>query len=82
MIRAKFRCSEVRDAFTTSTATSPSEKYAEVVTLHAVAATDGPNAEWAKYTPSGQLTMQIDNPGAWGRFEQGKEYFLDLTPAG
>ena len=39
------------------------------------------NAEWAKATPSGSLTMTIDNPGAQGKLVPGKEYFLDFTPA-
>jgi hypothetical protein len=86
MVRAKFRCETVVSLTTSATpnptlGVSVGEKYAERVKLSAV--TTGPNEEnksWAKYTPLGSLEMQIDNPGAFEKFERGKEYFLDFTP--
>lgn len=39
------------------------------------------NAEWSKWTPCGELHMQITNPEAHAQFEEGKEYFVDITPA-
>lgn len=46
------------------------------------AATNGPdNESWSKHTPSGTVTMQITNPLALERFEPGKSYFVDFTPA-
>lgn len=45
------------------------------------AATQGDeNKSWAKYTPGGSLTIQIDNPAAQV-FERGKSYFLDFSAA-
>ena len=38
------------------------------------------NKDWAKYTPSGTLGINIDNPAAQV-FEAGKSYFLDFSPA-
>ena len=77
MIRAKFHCSSVEAKFS-----SDGVKSAELVTMHPVYA-DGPeNKEWFRATPAGWLSMTIDNPGAWGRFEQGGEYYIDFTPAG
>jgi hypothetical protein len=40
------------------------------------------NKSWSKWTPSGQVQMQITNPEASGQFEVGKPYFVDFTPAG
>lgn len=34
--------------------------------------------EWAKYTPSGQLTMYVTNPDALPQFEVGSEYLVTL----
>ena len=39
------------------------------------------NQDFNKYTPSGSLEMFVDNPKADGFFEEGKEYYLDFTPA-
>lgn len=43
-----------------------------------------PNSENAKFweaSPGGDFWMNIQNPGAQGLFELGKEYYVDLTPA-
>jgi hypothetical protein len=37
------------------------------------------NERYAQATPSGQLTIQVDNPAV--SFERGKSYYLDFTPA-
>lgn len=76
-VRAKFRVTEKtnRAAYTSGGAPTCG------VVLSAVNSERKENATWAKYTPSGQLTMQIDNPDAYAAFELGKEYFLDFTPA-
>ncbi|MEV7804974.1 hypothetical protein AB0O28_18695 [Microbispora sp. NPDC088329] len=33
---------------------------------------------YAKYTPIGELRIQVDNPNV--SFEPGKDYYLDFTP--
>jgi hypothetical protein len=40
---------------------------------------DTANAQWAKWTPSGKLTMHINNPDAHGKLLPGKFYFLDFS---
>ncbi|KAA0686021.1 hypothetical protein DTW90_34615 [Neorhizobium sp. P12A] len=42
---------------------------------------DGVNKAWSKATPSGELKISITNPAAIDKFDLGKEYFLDFTPA-
>lgn len=42
---------------------------------------DPANASWSKYTPSGKLEMTVTNPDAIDRFEKGKPYYVDFTPA-
>lgn len=71
MIRAKVSCSSVQK-----------QGSSEVVNFHAVYSSDpkSDNAQWAQATPCLSLSMTIDNPAAQGKFEQGKEYFIDLTP--
>jgi hypothetical protein len=39
------------------------------------------NKRFHKYTPSGQLTMYVDNPPAQEFFELGKSYYLDFSKA-
>jgi hypothetical protein len=38
------------------------------------------NAEWSKWTPSGELRMFVTNPAAIDAFDVGKSYYLELTP--
>ena len=71
-VRAKFTCESVTDY-----------EHAEdhkVVTLRAV--TDGEGNEgWSKWTPAGELTMNITNPAAFEQFKEGRSYFIDITLA-
>jgi hypothetical protein len=54
-----------------------------VVRMDAVYSDDpaSPNHSWSKWTPAGQVQMTITNPAAFEQFVQGKEYYLDFTPA-
>lgn len=42
---------------------------------------DTANAQWSTWTPSGKLTMHINNPDAHGKILPGKFYFVDLSEA-
>lgn len=53
----------------------------ENVALRAVTSGSEENKTFAKYTPSAYVQLTIDNPSAQGAFEQGKEYFVDFSPA-
>lgn len=37
------------------------------------------DVRYAKYTPSGSLSITVDNPAV--TFEPGRSYYLDITPA-
>lgn len=39
------------------------------------------NRRFHRYTPSGALSMTIDNPPALAVFELGKEFYVDFSPA-
>lgn len=39
------------------------------------------NKDFWKYTPSGSIAMTITNSQAFDRFETGREYYVDFTPA-
>lgn len=81
MVRAKFRCTR-KTSSTSSNGYGPAPSTpvdTEEVELMAVMGDD--NKEWSKWTPSGSLKMQINNPDAIAQFEVGKDYFLDFTPA-
>jgi len=39
------------------------------------------NTKFWEASPSGQLVLGTINPEAWNKFEIGKEYYLDFTPA-
>jgi len=75
MVRAKF---SVTSIIKNEDLVSPSE----VVYLNAVYSSDptSENYSWSKWTPAGSLSMTITNPDCFGKFEQGKTYYLDFTP--
>lgn len=75
MVRAKFRLQNYR--------TSIDHTGAEVRTLELYPVTSGSeeNKEFYKYTPNGKIELGVLNPEAWSKFELGKEYFVDFTPA-
>jgi hypothetical protein len=55
--------------------------HSEEIGLKAVYDPKGPNALWSKWTPSGSLTFDVSNPGAFGKVLPGQFFFVDLTPA-
>lgn len=40
------------------------------------------NKKYWEATPAGSLVLSVVNEAAWSQFEQGKSYYLDITPAG
>ena len=58
----------------------------ETLYFHAVAASKYPedgsdeNNTFAKFSPSASLQLNVANPALVGKFETGKEYYLDFTP--
>lgn len=75
-VRAKFRChTETHKKW------GPSDEHVtRSYEFMAVYDTSVPEDQrYAKTTPSGSLTIQVDNPAV--SFEPGKQYYLDFTPA-
>lgn len=70
-VRAKFTCQEVTQYIGTM----------KKVRLTPVTGVDGEDKMFWKYTPSGELTMTIDNPPASDMFVPGQTYYLDFTAA-
>ncbi len=71
MIRAKMMCQ----------AAAEDDFGNEQVTLYAVYDDGKANKSWSEATPAGNLDLTISNPAAKGKFEVGKEYYIDVTPA-
>ena len=71
-IIARFRCQQAE-----------STKEYDAIKLSAAysSAPGSPNAQWSKWTPSGELSMTISNPPARGFFEAGEEYEILIQPA-
>jgi hypothetical protein len=76
-MRAKLQVSDVQ-----STATS------ERLSLRAVGKSGGYPADgsdddnnFARWTPSAELTMTINNPELLGKFKAGDKFYVDFTPA-
>jgi hypothetical protein len=58
----------------------------EVLTMSAVCGTEtfGPNGEsedntFARWTPSGNLSLTITNPNLLGKFTRGQKFYVDFT---
>lgn len=57
-------------------------KQSERLELSAVHGDKGTvNAQWSKWTPSGQLGLTVNNPEAFGRVKPGN-YKVQLVPCG
>ncbi|TSD89073.1 hypothetical protein FFK22_008820 [Mycobacterium sp. KBS0706] len=61
----------------------------ETLHFHAVCRSDGypadgsdENNTYAKFSPSGTLSLTVANPALIGKFAEGEEYYLDFTKAG
>lgn len=39
------------------------------------------NNTFAKFTPNGSATYDIQNPALFDKFENGQEFYVDFTPA-
>jgi hypothetical protein len=65
-VKAKFRCySKVPNGYNTA------------FHFHAVYGTEGENADFSKATPSGSLSINVDNGTiAASEWEEGKDYYL------
>lgn len=74
-VRAKFRCTSEKNS-KWSTASDPQRSY-EFQALYDPSIPE--DQRYAKATPSGQLTIAVDNPAV--AFEIGRAYYLDFTPA-
>lgn len=75
MLRLKMQVGSVKHVVGTN-----GEIAQEEVVLSAVYGAEGSaNSQWSKYTPCGQLTMTISNPGAFGRVRPGMFVFVDIT---
>lgn len=81
-IRAKFKVQSVQDNVGRAS-NGTDKKYTEIVRMSPVFSSD-PNHENRAFwdaTPSGDLSMWINNPKAWGTFKAGQEFYVDFTEA-
>lgn len=77
-MQAKMKCGFIKEL-----TSDDGTKRAEEVNLYAVTSTDptNPNYSWAKSTPLGNCSLTIENEGAFGHFQPGKEYVLTFQLA-
>lgn len=71
MVRAKFKC-ESRTIH---------EGGSSTLSFRAVTNTSEENQGFWKYTPSGELKIQCAMKETADKFEPGKEYYIDFSPA-
>lgn len=83
-MRAKMRLNAITNRYR-STEDSPVTQ--ETLEFSAVAAksypADGSDEDntYAKFSPSGVLSLTVANPALIGKFDVGQRYYLDFTPA-
>lgn len=75
-LRAKFQVQTVKHSSDHTGAVASEE-----IELSAVTGSSGDdvNKQWSKWTPSGRLTMTINNPDAMRRVLPGQEVYIDIT---
>jgi hypothetical protein len=66
MVRAKFICVSVENG---------------TVNMYPVTSGSKENERFYKYTPAGSLSLSTVNEEALAQFEQGKEYYIDISAA-
>jgi hypothetical protein len=74
MVRGKFIVAEITQF--------GYNKFARRVKLSAVTNSDPTNQENVRFhqaTPTGEVTMHVDNPAAAEQFEAGDEFYVDFT---
>ena len=69
-VKAKFEVASITDFGTQ-----------KEVNLQAVYGDGDANKEWSKYTPSGNIKINITNPDAFNQFEVGKDYYVTFEKA-
>lgn len=69
-MRCKFICNNIIINPTVNTA---------YVVMSAVVNGSKENEEFFRYTPSGDLTLQVVNPSAIESLRVGKQYYIDIT---
>lgn len=77
VVRAKMKCWSIQR----NNSQDPADETARVQFMAAYANGDPDNSAWSKATPAASLDMFITNPEAVGKFEEGRFYYLDFTPA-
>lgn len=75
-VRAKFRCTQI-----IKTCYAGNDAPVDMVQVKLSAVYGETNKTWSKWTPSGELTMTINNPAALEQYHVGEFYFLDFTDA-
>lgn len=74
MVRGKFTVTKIAEMSWSKTARE--------VTLSAVTdSSSEENTKFTKFTPSGSISMVVDNPPALEQLQIGKTYYVDFTPA-
>lgn len=77
MIRAKFQIASITKYFS-----GAFEQPAVQIELTAICdSSTEENRKFAKYTPSGKITILVDNPPASEALLAGKVFYVDFTPA-
>lgn len=71
-VRAKFKCDRIVPCV---------DGVNGHVDLSPVIEGSAENKKFFEYTPSGMISLGIDNEKAVGSFEEGKEYYVDFIPA-
>ena len=71
-VRAKMKCESV---------VSENKDGSGIVLLRPVISGSEENDKFFKFTPSGELRLCAINAEAVSQFEEGKEYYVDISPA-
>lgn len=84
-MRAKFIVNGVQEHFSDEAKTI---KSGETLSMSPVCKPEGYDATgldddntFAKWSPSGSLTLYVANPNLWGKFKVGQKFYTDFTEA-
>lgn len=75
-VRAKFRCNSVGDFTPKAAGVAAGVRVFRFAAMYDTSIPE--DQRYAKYTPSGELRLSVDNPNV--EFAPGTDYYLDFTP--
>lgn len=79
MIRSKFRVNSVQQFGNGGNAQCDAVSSEQIILSPVHGEKGTSNAQWSKWTPSGEIRIHVSNPECFGKFKLNSVHFVDFT---